>query len=167
MKISLIRLAPVVVIAWQMLATPALAQQPTAGAVAAARELVEIKGGAQMFDPVIFSIVEQTKGALLQTNPQLAKDLNDVAAQLRTEFGPRRDELLNEAAKRYAARFTEPELKELATFFKSALGKKMIAQEPQVLDETFSFVQQQFGPRVAEEAMNRYRAEMKKKGHNL
>ena len=43
----------------------------------------------------------------------------------------------------------------------------MIAQEPQVLDETFSFVQQQFGPRVAEEAMNRYRAEMKKKGHNL
>jgi len=42
----------------------------------------------------------------------------------------------------------------------------MITQEPQVLDETFSFVQQ-WGPRVAEEAMNRYRAEMKKKGHNL
>jgi hypothetical protein len=62
-----------------------------------------------MFDPVIIGIVEQTKGALLQTNPQLSKDLNEVAAQLRTEFAPR----------------------------------------------------------VAEEAMNRYRAEMKKKGHNL
>ena len=107
------------------------------------------------------------RAALLQTNPQLAKDLNDVAAQLRTEFAPRRDELLNEAAKRYAARFSEAELKELINFFKSPLGKKMIQQEPQVLDETFSFVQQQFGPRVAEEAMNRYRAEMKKKGHNL
>ena len=163
----LIRLAPVVVIAWQVLAGAALAQQPTAGAVAAAKELVELKGGGQMFDPVIIGIVEQTKGALLQTNPQLSKDLNDVAAQLRTEFAPRRDELLNEAARRYAARFTEAELKELANFFKSPLGKKMSQQEPQVLDETFNFVQQQFGPRVAEEAMNRYRAEMKKKGHNL
>lgn len=163
----LIRLAPAVVIAWQALAGAALAQQPTPAAIATAKEVVELKGGAQMFDPVINSIVEQTKGALLQTNPQLAKDLNDVAAQLRTEFTPRRDELITEAAKRYAARFSEAELKDLANFFKSPLGKKMISQEPQVLDETFSFVQQQFGPRMAEEAMNRYRAEMKKKGHNL
>jgi hypothetical protein len=165
MKISLTRLAPVVVIA-QMLAGAALAQQPTPAAIATAKELVELKGGSQMFDPVITSIVEQTKAALLQTNPQLAKDLNDVAAQLRTEFAPRRDELMTEAAKRYAARFSEAEMKEMTTFFKSALGKKMITQEPQILDETFSFVQQ-WGPRVAEEAMNRYRAEMKKKGHNL
>ena len=136
-----------VAIAWQMLG-PALAQQPTPGAVAAAKELVELKGGSQMFDPVIFSIVEQTKNALLQTNPQLSKDLNEVAAQLRAEFGPRRDELVTEAAKRYAARFTEAELKELGTFFKSQLGRKMIANEPQVLDETFTFVQQQFGPRA-------------------
>ncbi len=166
MKISLTRLAPVVAIACQVLAGAALAQQPTPAAIATAKELVELKGGSQMFDPVIASIVEQTKGALLQTNPQLAKDLNEVAAQLRTEFTPRRDELMNEAAKRYAARFSDAELKELVTFFKSPLGKKMITQEPQVLDETFSFVQQ-WGPRVAEEAMNRYRAEMKKKGHNL
>jgi len=162
----LARLAPVVLAA-QMLAGAALAQQPTPAAIAAAKELVELKGGSQMFDPVINSIVEQTKGALLQTNPQLAKDLNDVATQLRTEFAPRRDELMTEAAKRYAMRFSEAELKELTTFFKSNLGKKMIQQEPQVLDETFGFVQQQFGPRVAEEAMNRYRTEMKKKGHNL
>jgi len=166
MKISLTRLAPVVAIACQVLAGAALAQQPTPAAIATAKELVELKGGSQMFDPVIASIVEQTKGALLQTNPQLAKDLNEVAAQLRTEFTPRREELMNEAAKRYAARFSDAELKELVTFFKSPLGKKMITQEPQVLDETFSFVQQ-WGPRVAEEAMNRYRAEMKKKGHNL
>ncbi len=166
MTLSLIRLAPAVVIAWQVLAGAALAQQPTPAAIATAKELVELKGGSQMFDPVIASIVEQTKNALLQTNPQLSKDLTDVAAQLRTEFGPRRDELMTEAAKRYAARFSEAELKDLATFFKSPLGKKMIQQEPQVLDETFSFVQQ-WGPRIAEEAMNRYRAEMKKKGHNL
>ena len=109
-----------------------------------------------MFDPVIIGIVEQTKGALLQTNPQLAKDLNDVATQLRTEFAPRRNELLNEAARFYAQRFTEAELKELADFFKTPLGKKMIVQEPQALDETFNFVQQQSGRASARRSMNRY-----------
>jgi hypothetical protein len=168
MNVRYLRLAPVV-LACQLLAGAVLAQPqsaPPASAVAAARELVEIKGGNAMFDPVIVSIVEQTKGALLQTNPQLAKDLNDVGTQLRNELAPRRAELMNEAAKLYAARFTEQEVKDMVTFYKSPLGKKMIAQEPVVLDEAFNYVQQ-WAPRVGEEVMNRFRAEMKKKGHNL
>ncbi len=54
----------------------------------------------------------------------------------------------------------------MVTFYKSPLGRKMITQEPVVLDEAFNFVQQ-WAPRVGEEVMNRFRAEMKKKGHNL
>jgi hypothetical protein len=139
---------------------------PSAAAVATARELVETKGGSAMFDPVIISVVEQTKAALLQTNPQLAKDLNDVAAQLRTEFGPKRDELLAYAAKLYADRFSEQELKDMLAFYKSPLGRKMSNVEPQVLDATFNYIQQ-WGQQVSEQVMNRFRAEMKKKGHNL
>jgi hypothetical protein len=166
MNARYLRFAPVV-LACQLLAGVALAQPaPSPAAIAAARELVELKGGSAMFDPVIVSMVEQTKNALLQTNPQLAKDLNDVGTQLRTEFGPRRDELMVQAAKLYAARFSEQEIKDMVTFYKSALGKKMIVQEPQVLDETFNFVQQ-WAPAVGEQVMNRFRAEMKKKGHNL
>jgi hypothetical protein len=144
----------------------ALAQPPSAAAVTTARDLVETKGGAQMFDPVVISVIEQTKGALLQTNPQLAKDLNDVAGQLRNEFAPRRDELMSYAAKLYAERFSEQELKDMLAFYKSALGRKMTSVEPQVLDETFNYIQQ-WGQRVSEDVMNRFRAEMKKKGHNL
>jgi hypothetical protein len=36
-----------------------------------------------------------------------------------------------------------------------------------VLDETFTFVQQQLAPRLGEEVLNRFRVEMKKKGHNI
>ncbi|MGB9369454.1 MAG: DUF2059 domain-containing protein [Xanthobacteraceae bacterium] len=161
------RLAALLLFACTTFGSAVLAQPaPSASAIAAARELVELKGGAQMFDPVIVSVIEQTKAALLQTNPQLAKDLNDVGAQLRAEFTPRRNELMNEAAKLYAAAFTEQEIKDMTTFYKSPLGKKMLVTEPQVLDRTFTYVEQ-WGPRVAEEAMSRFRAEMKKKGHNL
>ena len=162
-----LRLAVVLLFACTTFGGAALAQPaPSASAIAAARELVELKGGAAMFDPVIVSVIEQTKAALLQTNPQLAKDLNDVATQLRTEFTPRRNELMAEAAKLYATAFTEQEIKDMATFYKSPLGRKMLTTEPQVIDATFNFVEQ-WGPRAAEEAMNRFRAEMKKKGHNL
>ena len=163
---SYARLAPLV-LACQLFAGVALAQQPSAAAVATARELVEVKGANAMFEPIIIGLIEQTKGALLQTNPQLGKDLNDVARQLHGEFAPRRTEIVNEAAKFYAAAFTEAELKDLVAFYKSPLGKKVQEREPAILDQTFSFVQQQWAPRVGEELMSRFRAEMKKKGHNL
>jgi len=93
----IVRLAPVAALVCLLGTAHAQAQAPSASAIATARELVETKGGNAMFDPVIVSVVEQTKGALLQTNPQLAKDLNDVATQLRSEFSPRRNELMTEA----------------------------------------------------------------------
>src|SRR4051794_30734762 len=153
-------------LACHLLAGAAQAQPATPAALAIAKELVDLKGAAQMVDPVVTGVVEQTKGALLQTNPQLAKDLADVGNQLRNEFAPRRAEVIDAVAKAYAARFTEQELKDVVTFYKTAAGKKMLAQEPLVLDETFSFIQQWQG-RFSEEVMSRFRAEMKKKGHNL
>jgi len=164
---SLVRIAPAVALACHLFAGAALAQQPSAAAITLGRELVEAKGANAMFEPIMIGMIEQTKAALLQTNPQLAKDLNDVATQLRNEFAPRRTEIVTEAGKYYAAAFTEAELKDLVAFYKSPLGKKMQEREPAILDQTFNFVQQQWGPRVGEEVMNRFLAEMKKKGHNL
>ena len=94
-----------------LLAGAALAQQPTPAAIAAAQDLVGSRA-----PPRCSSRCRQRhrtdQGRALQTNPQLAKDLNDVGTQLRTELAPRRGELLTEAARRYAGRFTEQELKE-------------------------------------------------------
>ena len=149
-----------------LLAGPTHAQQATPAAIAAAKELLELKGAAQMFDPVVTGVIEQTKGVLQQTNPQLSKDLTDVGKQLGIEFAPRRAEVIDAAARAYATRFTEQELKDVVAFYKSPAGKKMLTQEPLVLDETFGFVQQWQG-RIGEDVMNRFRAEMKKKGHNL
>jgi uncharacterized protein len=158
--------AAAVVIAGHAFVGEARAQAPSASAIATAKELVELKGGSNMFDPIIAGVVDQTRTALLQTSPQLSNDLTEVAQRLRTEFAPRRSELVGEAAKFYAIRFSEPELKQMVEFYKSPIGKKMVSQEPLVLDETFNYVQQ-WAPRVGEDVMNRFRAEMKKKGHNL
>jgi hypothetical protein len=144
----------------------AQAQQPSPATLASARELMEIKGVKSLVEPVVVGVIEQTKGTILQTNPGLTKDLDEVSAQLRNEYQPRVAEMTNEIVQLYAQRFSEQELKEAIAFYKSAAGKKMLAEEPRILDATYARLQQ-WAIRFQDEVMTRVRAEMKKRGHNL
>jgi hypothetical protein len=144
----------------------AQAQAPTAGAVAAARELIAVKGGTLMFEPVIPGVVESTKNNLLPTNPNLGRDLNEVSLQLRKEYESKKAELVYEVAIVYAKHFTEQELKELVTFYKSPLGQKMLKEEPVALDESLKRAQD-WSIDFSEVVMGRFRTEMKKRGHQL
>ena len=144
----------------------AKAQQPSAAALASARELMDLKGVKSLVEPVVVGVIEQTKGTILQTNPGLTKDLDEVSAQLRNEYQPRVAEMTNEIVQLYAQRFSEQELKEAIGFYKSAAGKKMLAEEPRILDATYARLQQ-WAIRFQDEVMTRVRAEMKKRGHNL
>ena len=142
------------------------AAQPSAAAVAIARDIVEAKGALNMFDSVIVGVIEYHKGVLLQSNPTLQKDLNDVTTKLSAEFAPRRANLHAEIARAYAGRFTEQELKEILAFYKTPLGKKLIVEEPKGVDDATKRVDA-WASKFAEEVLTRIRAEMKKKGHNL
>jgi uncharacterized protein len=145
---------------------PAHAQQPSAASIALAKEIIVAKGATSMYDPVIPNLIERTKGVLMQTNPMLGRDLNEVSAKLRAELAPRSAELVEDAAKLYAARFTEQELKTVLAFYKSPLGKKVITEEPAILNQSMSNVDTWIG-KFANEVMSKFRAEMKKKGHDL
>lgn len=144
----------------------AQAQQPSPATLASARELMEIKGVKNLVEPVVVGVVQQTTGTILQTNPGLSKDLDEVSAQLRTEYQPRIAEMTNEIVKLYAQRFSEQELKEAVAFYKSPAGKKILTEEPKILDESYARIQQ-WANRLQDEVMVRVRAEMKKRGHNL
>ena len=93
-------------------------QQPSAAAMATAKELIAYTGSAAVFDPLISGVVEQAKLLYLQQNPALGKDLNEIANKLRTDLAPRFGELTDEMARLYATHFTEPELKAMASLGK-------------------------------------------------
>jgi uncharacterized protein len=146
--------------------TASAQQRPSPAALAAANELVSIKGVKALYDPVIVGVVEKAKAIFLQTNPMLGKDLNEVAANLRTEFAPRTTDVINTTAKLYTDRFTEQELKDAVAFYKSALGRKLLAAEPAIADESLKTATQ-WAEKLSEEIMSRMRAEMKKRGHEI
>jgi hypothetical protein len=142
------------------------AQQPSPGAIAAAKELLDLKGASRMFDPLVPGIVETVKNNYLQTNPALYKDLTDVATQLRTEFAPKRVDIINQVAVLYAQRFSEQELKDVVAFYKTPTGKKFVTEEPLVIEQSLSTAQA-WSQKLSEEVFSRFRAEMKKRGHEL
>ena len=144
----------------------ARAQAPTPGALAAAKELIAIKGGAAMFDPLIPGVIESVKNTFVPTNPTLLQPLSDVAAMLRKEYEPKRAEILDATAKIYAQHFTEQELKDIIAFFKTPVGKKMLAQEPIAIDDSLKAAQN-WANAFSEVVLDRFRTEMKKKGFNL
>jgi uncharacterized protein len=144
----------------------ARSQQPSPAAIATAKELIEIKGALNIFEALVPGVIEQTKNLFLQTNPNLSKDLNEVAAQLRAELAPRRAELTEQVALLYAQRFTEQELKSTLLFYKSPLGKKLAAEEPGFVDQSLRFAQD-WANKLSDEVVGKMRVEMKKKGHDL
>lgn len=164
--LAMCHLALVVVLSLFVTTGATQAQQPSATAVDLARQIILIKGGNNMFDPIIPGVIETAKNNFLPTNPGLSKDLNEVALLLRKEFEPKRAELLNEVARAYAERFSEQELRELVTFYKTPLGQKVVTEEPRALDAGMSRAQT-WANNFSEVVMTRMRAEMKKRGHDL
>ena len=73
---------------------------------------------------------------------------------------------MNEVAKLYAIRFTEQELKDALAFYKSPLGRKLLEQEPNLLDQSMKNAQT-WADKFSEEVIAKMRAEMKKRGHEI
>jgi len=140
--------------------------QPSAIAVALAKEIIIAKGTSAGFDSVGPSVIERAKSIYLQINPSFARDLNEVAAKLKLEYAPRFAEPLNEAARAYSAKFTEQELKDILAFYKSPVGKKVVLQEPMIIEESLAGVDR-WAQALLGEIDGKFRVEMKKKGHDL
>jgi hypothetical protein len=152
-----------------MLAVPGLAfaqAQPTPAQIQVARDVVEASGAARAFDPIIPGILQSAINAFVPQNPDLQKPIVESVQTIAPAFEKRRSEIIDIIARVYAAKFTEAELKELLTFYRSTTGKKFVAEQPAVLEESFRRTQE-WSAKISEEIVTALRAEMKKRGHNI
>jgi uncharacterized protein len=140
--------------------------KPSAAALATAKQLVNATGATALFNPLIAGVVEQAKLLYLQQNPMLQKDLNDIAAKLRTELAPRFAEVTDEVAHEYASHFTEQELKDILAFYQTPTGKRLLAEQPAVVNESMKFAQD-WANKLSTEVTAKMRDELKKRGHPM
>ena len=139
---------------------------PSPATVQLAREVVVASGATRAFDGVIPSILQQSANVFVQQNPDLQQELVEAVKAISPEFEKRTSEIITIVATVYATAFTADELKELLTFYQSAVGKKFVSQLPRVLEESFVKTQE-WGGKISEEIVRGIRAEMKKRGHTI
>src|SRR5271155_898184 len=116
----------------------AAAANPSPAAILIAKQIAQLKDVRALFDPLVRGVVDKVKNQFMQTNFMFAKDLNEIAANLQKEYAARAGELVDMTARIYAEHFTEAELKDVLAFYQSPVGRKMIVEEPKVVDESIT-----------------------------
>ena len=141
-------------------------KQASPAAIAAAKEILTMKNASAMYANAVPNIVEQTKNVLLQNNLNYQKELNEVAVIVAKALAGREKEIGDGMAQVYANEFTEQELKDLATFYKSPLGNKLLVSEPRAIQFSMSYMNQ-WAQTFAETINGQFRAEMRKRGKQI
>jgi hypothetical protein len=138
-------------------------KEPTPAAVAAAKEVLELKRASGIYANAVPNIVQRTMDTLMQSNLNYQQDLKEVAVLVAKKLAGREKEIGDGMAKIYARDFTEQELKDLAAFYKSPLGQKLLTQEPKSIAESMQYMTQ-WAQKFSDEVNGEFRAEMRKRG---
>jgi hypothetical protein len=142
---------------------PAPLKPVSPAALASAKEILAAKNVQLIYQEAVPGLVQRAKAVFLQSNLNLQKDLDEVAIKVAKDLAGREQEVGEQMAKIYGNLFTEAELKDLAAFYKSPLGKKVIDNEPQAFAQTRVFMNQ-WAEKFVEEINTKIKAEMKSRG---
>jgi len=147
---------------------PAAASQAAAAATGAtavgqrapARQEIIVPKGLRRFRSIIPSVIDRAK-ASSSSRTHAQRDLHEVAAAPADRVLPRAAELINDAARLYAA--TSPSRTQgCLAFYRSALGKKSSPRNRPFLDKSVSGAET-WAAKSADEVMGKFRAEMERR----
>jgi hypothetical protein len=124
-------------VAFLAVAQPAFAQDIAESHVAAARAAIGALGATAEFDVILPQAAQALKTELIQKNPDMQADIISVVDQTALSLAARRGDLEREAGLAYARVFTEAQLNEIAAFYQSETGKKLISDGAIVMREVY------------------------------
>ncbi len=111
---------------------PVQAQEISESHLNAAKEAVM---GAQVlssFDDILPMVAEQTKSLFIRSNPAATVQIDLATTEVALEMAEKRPELNKIIYEVWARRFTEDELKQIAAFYDSPVGKKLADMGPEL-----------------------------------
>ena len=135
-------------------------------ALAQARLVLERSNVAELGLQVAKAIEEQQRAALERFNPARAAQIGEVVDLVRAEYAKYLPALMDAIVSLYAQRFTAEELAQIAAFYDTPVGRKVIREMPALLSETMS-VAQTMALKASTEVMIKLRPEIEKRNLKL
>jgi hypothetical protein len=114
---------------------PLKAQEVADTHLKAARAAIDATGATDEFDNIILQLAAALKAQLYQKNPDMQSVISTIVDETAISLAGRRADLEREAALTYTRVFSEQELNEIAAFYSSPTGKKLMSDGPIVMRE--------------------------------
>lgn len=114
---------------------PARAQEPSEDQIKAARSAITALGVTDQFDRILPMIAERLKVQQIQAFPDLQQQVTDIVDAKALALVQRRADLERESATIYAKTFSAQELKDIAAFYHTDAGKKLLKDGPIAMRE--------------------------------
>jgi uncharacterized protein len=150
-----------------LIVPPAAAQQPSPAQdparIAAAKELFIASGQVTQFDTVINTMTIGLAGVFKKQHPSHAQEIDNVMKAMAEKFIARKSEVIDQVAPLYAERFTAEELRDIAGFYKTPVGRKLVAEQPEIMQQSMT-IGMQWGRRIGQEVDKEFRRELKSRG---
>jgi hypothetical protein len=116
-------------------AMPSFAQEISEAHLKAAKAAVAAIHATDSFDNILPQAAVALESSLIQKNPDLQELIGSTVAAKALALAPRRADLEKEAATAYAKVFSEQELNDIAAFYTTEAGKKLLGSGPIVTRE--------------------------------
>jgi uncharacterized protein len=148
---------------------PVLAQtQPTLPPppenLAAARELIQVMKATDQFKVLLPTIMQALKPAFVQGRPEMEKDFDAILPAINGVAARRVNELAEALAVIYASNFSVGEIHDIAAFYRSPTGQKLLAQQPVIAHESM-VAGQRWAQSLSSELRQAISEELRKRGH--
>jgi hypothetical protein len=134
--------------------------------VAAAKDLLIAMGSMKQFEVAINTMSRGMAEAFKRQAPGRGKEIDEVMALMAAKFNSRKEEMLAMVAPLYAEKFSVAELTEIGNFYKTPIGQKMIATQPEILQRSMQ-LGMAWGQAIGQEVEIEARKELKKRGVDL
>lgn len=112
------------------------AQEISAGHLKAAKDTIAALNATDRFDAILPNLAERLKSEYTLASPNFQTQISKTVDAEALALAPRRADLEKEVATTFAKSFTEDELKQIAAFYSSPVGKKYLQTLPLVQRET-------------------------------
>jgi hypothetical protein len=150
----------------QPAAAQSTAPSPPGDSLQAARELVKIMDVGAQFRAILPNLMQALRPAIVQNRPEVGRDFDALVPMMVDTMLARTNEFSEIYAAIYARNFTAQELRDVAAFYQTETGKKLLAKLPVITNEGM-LAGQKLGQQMAVDLQQRIVDELRKKGHNI
>jgi|HubBroStandDraft_3_1064219.scaffolds.fasta_scaffold199784_2 hypothetical protein len=137
---------------------------PPAENLAAAHELIQAMKVTDQMKALLPIIEQSMKAAIVQNRPEVEKRYDALMPLFVQAANARMNEFSNQIAEIYAQTFSADEIRQIAAFYQTPTGQKLIASQATLARETLA-LGQQFGRALAADIQTRAQEELNKSGN--